>query len=375
MTNPALPARIDVATPHIGQEEIDAVADVLRSGQFASGPRVQAFEEAFAAYCGSKYAAAVSDGTAALFIALQSMGIGKGDEVLVPAMTFFASVTSIIYVGATPVFVDIDEDDLCLSPDHAGQVITDRTKCILPVHLFGAAAKMDQINALAQKHNIPVLEDCAQAHGTLYDGHKVGGLGNTGAFSFFATKHMTTGEGGIITSDDPAVIEKAKILRSHGMTGRDDHGELGFNNRMNEIEAALGLVQLGKLDDLNSRRIKNSEYLLEHLSDLTWAHFPCPKEDKAGHTYFWCPLMLPVEAGSIDALKEHLNTHNIGYRHRYSAPLYKQEALRKAGLDYSELYLPNVERITGRVIGLPNHPGLKREDLDRVIDVVRSFTP
>ncbi len=375
MTNPTLPARIDVATPHIGQEEIDAVADVLRSGQFASGPQVEAFEQAFAAYCGAKYAAAVSDGTAALFIALQAMGIGKGDEVLVPAMTFFASVTSIVYVGATPVFVDIDEDDLCLSPEHAQEVITDRTRCILPVHLFGAAAKMDRINALAQKHNIVVLEDCAQAHGTLYDGQRVGGLGNTGAFSFFATKHMTTGEGGIITSDDAAVIEKAKILRSHGMTGRDDHGELGFNNRMNEIEAALGLVQLTKLDDLNSRRIKNSEYLLEHLSDLNWAHFPLPKDAKAGHTYFWCPLMLPVGAGSIDALKEHLNSHNIGYRHRYSAPLYKQEALRKAGLDYSDIHLPNVERITGRVIGLPNHPGLKRDELDRVIDVVRSFKP
>lgn len=375
MTADSTLPRIEVATPHVGQEEIDAVAEVLRSGNYASGAKVEAFEKAFADYIGVSHAAAVSNGTSALYIALESMGIGPGDEVLVPAQSFFASVTSIIYLRAKPVFVDIEPDGLCMSPDHARQLITDKTKCILPVHLFGAAARMDEINSLADEYGLSVLEDCAQSHGTKYGDKVTGSLGTAGAFSFFATKHMTTGEGGIITSDDPEIIEKAKILRSHGMTGRDDHGVIGYNNRMNEISAAIGLVQLTKLNDLNARRIANSEYLIQNLKDLPWAKFPLPTDQKAGHTYFWCPLLIPDGTGDIEDLKRHLNEHNIGYRHRYSAPLYKQEALTKAGLDYSSLNLPVVEAIAGRVIGLPNHPGLAAEELQRVVEAVRSFSP
>ena len=155
-----------------------------------------AFEEAFARWNGSKYAVAVSSGTAALHIAMEAMGIGPGDEVIVPPLTFFATVSSVLYLGATPVFADIDADDLCLSPVSVAEVITDKTRCILPVHLFGASAKMDMLLAIAEEWRIPVLEDCAQAHGTTFDGKKVGAIGKAGAFSFFATKHMTTGEGG-----------------------------------------------------------------------------------------------------------------------------------------------------------------------------------
>ncbi len=375
MDNTSPLPRIEVATPHVGEDEIAAVADVLRSGRYASGPKVEAFEKAFAEFVGVEHAAAVSDGTSALHIGMEAMGIKPGDEVLVPALTFFASVTSIVYLRAKPVFVDIEPDGLCLSVDHARTLITEKTKAIMPVHLFGAAANMDAVNALAAEHGLMVIEDCAQSHGTLYGDKVTGSLGTAGAFSFFATKHMTTGEGGIITSNDPAITDKARIIRSHGMTGRDDHGVLGYNNRMNEMEAAMGLVQLEKLDDLNNRRIANSEYIIKSLSDLDWGHFTLSADAKSGHTYFWCPLMIPEEKGSIEDLKQHLNEHNIGYRHRYSAPLYKQEALARAGLDYSDLYLPNVEKIAGRVLGLPNHPGLKKEELDRVIEAVRSFQP
>jgi len=373
--NISKPPRIEVATPHVGQEEIDAVAEVLRSGRYASGPRVEAFEKAFADYIGVNHACAVSNGTSALFIAMEAMGIGEGDEVLVPALTFFASVSSILYLRAKPVFVDIEPDGLCMSPEHAASVITDKTRAIMPVHLFGAAAHMDAINALAARNGLMVIEDCAQSHGTRYGDRVTGSLGTAGAFSFFATKHMTTGEGGMITTNDPAIDAKARILRSHGMTGRDDHSELAYNNRMNEIAAAIGLVQLAKLEDLNRRRVDNSLYLIDNLKDLEWCEFPLPLDEKRGHTFFWCPLLVPEDKGSINALKKHLDAHNIGYRHRYSAPLYRQEALRKAGLDYSNLYLPNVERIAGRVIGLPNHPGLARDELDRVIEAVRSFRP
>lgn len=367
--------RIDVAIPHIGQEEIDAVADVLRSGQYASGPKTAEFEDAFGGYVGTKHAAGVSNGTSALFIGLEALGIGPGDEVLVPALTFFSTVTSVIHRGATPVFVDIDEDDLCMSPSHAETVITDKTKCMIPVHLFGAAAKMDQLMALAKKHDIKILEDCAQSHGTMYGDKMTGSIGDAGAFSFFATKHMTTGEGGMITSDNAAAIEKSKILRSHGMSGRDDHLELGYNNRLNDISSAIGLVQLTRLDGLNEARIKASKYLMENLSDLNWAYFPQSLDPKSGHTYFWCALMIPEGAGRMEEFKDHMRAHNIGFRHRYNEPLYKQQALAKAGHDYSDIHLPTVERMAGRLIGLPNHPGLTKDELDRVISVVRSFQP
>jgi perosamine synthetase len=244
---------------------------------------------------------------------------------------------------------------------------------ILPVHLFGAAAKMDDLMKIADEHEISVLEDCAQAHGTEYGGRKVGGIGAAGAFSFFATKHMTTGEGGIITTDDPQIAETGKTIRNHGLSGRDDHLRLGFNNRMTEIEAAMGLVQLKKLDGLNSKRIENSQYLLDRVRELPWARVPVASKD-VKHTYFWCPLMVREDSGkTIDDLKKHLKDHNVGFRQRYREPLYRQPVLKRMGLDYSGLHLPNVERVAGQVIGLPNHAGLSQEEVEYILKILRQF--
>lgn len=364
---------IKVARPFVGEEEADAVRQVLLSGLFVSGKKVAEFETAFADYIGTRYAVAVSNGTAALHIALETMGIGKGDEVIVPPLTFFATISAVLYLGAIPVFADIDPDDLCLSPESAKDKITSRTKAILPVHLFGAAAKMAALGKIADQHGLPVLEDCAQAHGTEYKGKKVGGIGTAGAFSFFATKHMTTGEGGIITTSDRELAESAKIIRSHGMAGRDDHIRLGFNNRMTEMEAAMGLVQLKKLDDLNDKRIKNSERLLNEVRKLSWAHIPVP-ETNVKHTYFWCPVMVQKKSGkTIEQLKQHLKDNNIGFRQRYHEPLYKQSVLKNVGPGYARLNLPNVENVAGQIIGLPNHPGLTPENMDYIIQVLRQF--
>ena len=364
---------IKVAEPIVGEEEAEAVRQVLLSGNYVSGAGVAAFEKAFAEYIGTRYAVAVSNGTSALYIALEAMGIGKGDEVIVPPLTFFATVSSVLYLGAVPVFADLDLDDLCLSPASVKDKITSRTKAILPVHLFGAAAKMDDLLDIAGRHDIPVLEDCAQAHGTEYKNKKVGGIGRAGAFSFFATKHMTTGEGGLITTNDETIVATAKILRSHGMSGRDDHVMLGYNNRMTEIEAAIGLVQLKKLDEMNDRRIKNSEYLLSRAKDLSWAHIPVPANN-VRHTYFWCPIMVRPDYGkTIEDLKAHLKKHHIGFRQRYQSPLYNQPILKQINPDYADLHLPNVEQVAGRVIGLPNHPGLKQSDLDRIVAALNSF--
>jgi perosamine synthetase len=364
---------IKVAEPIVGEEEAEAVRQVLLSGNYVSGAKVAAFEAAFADYIGTRYAVGISNGTSALHIALEAMGIGKGDEVIVPPLTFFATVSSVLYLGAVPVFADLDIDDLCLSPESVKDKITPKTRAILPVHLFGAAAKMDRLMEIAGHHGIPVLEDCAQAHGTEYKGRKVGSLGRAGAFSFFATKHMTTGEGGMITTDDPEIVKTARIIRSHGMSGRDDHVRLGFNNRMTEMEAAMGLVQLKKLDELNRKRIANSEYLLSRAKELPWARIPVPGK-AVKHTYFWCPIMVRADSGkTINDLKGHLETNNIEFRQRYQEPLYRQPIMKKIDPAYAELSLPNVEKVAGQVIGLPNHPGLRETELSRITRVLESF--
>lgn len=365
---------IKVAAPTVGREEADAVTEVLLSGNYVSGRKVHEFEEAFARYIGCKHAVAVNSGTSALHIALEAAGIREGDEVIVPPLTFFATVSSVLYLRAIPVFADIDTDDLCLSPEDTEEKITSKTKAVIPVHLFGNAAKMDAFFRISQKTGISIIEDCSQAHGTEYREQKVGSFGKAGCFSFFATKHMTTGEGGMITTNDFQVAKVSRIIRNHGMADRDNHIVLGFNNRMTEIEAAMGLVQLRRLDGFNTKRIANSEYLLNALAKLDWAKLPSI-DGHIKHTYFWCSIMIDEKkAGrSFDELKEHLRENNIEFRQRYQEPLYRQDVLKKLGLDYSDVFLPNAEKVAGKILGLPNHPGLTQKELDRIINVLNSF--
>lgn len=368
------PKFIKVAQPNIGDKEIETVRDVLLSGNYVSGAKVEEFEAKFANYIGVDYAIAVNSGTAALHIALEAMGIRQGDEVIVPSMTFFATISAVLYLSAIPVFADIDLDDFCLSPQSVEKRITSKTKAVIPVHLFGAPAKMDKFLYLAERFNISITEDCAQAHGSKFKGRKVGSIGHAGAFSFFATKHMTTGEGGAITTNNATVAEKARIIRNHGMVSRDEHIVLGFNNRMTEIEAALGLVQLAKLDELNAQRILNSEYLITEIEKLEWAITPWVNMENR-HTYFWCPLMVDETKTDkkFEDLKEHLHRHGIGFRQRYREPLYRQPVLKKMGLDYSKIYLANTEAIAGKILGLPNHPDLTKHELNRILDVLNKF--
>jgi len=233
---------------------------------------------------------------------------------------------------------------------------------------------MEKFVEIASDKGIPVLEDCAQAHGSEYSGKRVGGFGAAGAFSFFATKHMTTGEGGMITTDDKGLAGLAKTIRNHGMKGRDDHVRLGYNNRMTEMEAAMGLVQLEKLDSFNAARIAHSECLLEKIGKLPWAIIPAPPKERVKHTYFWCPVMVDESHGKrVRDLKTHLQRNGIGFRHRYNEPLYRQPVLRKMGLDYSKVHLSNIEKVAGKVIGLPNHPGLRQDELDRIVQALEDF--
>lgn len=380
---------IKVAEPLIGKEEIDAVSEVLLSGMYVSGKKVKAFEERFAAYLDVKHAIAVSNGTAALHTALAALNIGPGDEVVAPAMTFFSTITAILHQNAVPVFADVDEN-YCLDPDSFQKVITPLTKAVIPVHLFGHPAQMDRILEICEKHGIHVVEDCAQAHGAAFKGKKVGGIGTVGAFSFFATKNITTGEGGMITTNHDEIAKQARLIRSHGMINRDDHIVLGYNYRMTEMEGALGLVQLSRLDEFNTARNANSLYLLERLKNVPWLHIQDIKSHIT-HAWFWCPIRIDEEKSGKSTMEfvSYLHENGIGVRHRYQEPLYKQEMLLKQRFypkgcplscpfyqnkqDYEKIYLENAEQFAGKLVGLPNHPKLTKDQLNRIIDIVTSF--
>jgi perosamine synthetase len=377
---------IKVASPQINQEDINEVAKGLWSGRLTSGPMVAEFESQFAEYVGTKYAVTVNSGTAALHAALAGLGVQPGDEVVVPALTFFSTVTSVIHQGGVPVFCDISTDNFCLDPKDFKHRISPRTKAVIPVHYFGHCAEMDAVISIATKNDIKVIEDCAQAHGSEYRGKIVGSIGDCGAFSMFATKHMTTCEGGMVTTDSETVDAYIRKFRSHGLANRNDHVLLGYNYRMPEPLGALGASQLKRLDKLNEDRIQKSEKLISKITDIPWLTVP-KVPDHIKHTYFWCHIWIDEnELGMpTSELITKLSENGVEVRHRYVEPLYKQPLLNSelpnilkivAGgnlPDYSALSLPNVEQVVGRILGLPNRPDMTDDEINKVADVLHGM--
>ncbi|MGQ9693028.1 MAG: DegT/DnrJ/EryC1/StrS family aminotransferase [Thermaceae bacterium] len=355
---------IPIAKPQIGEEELRAVSEVLQSGVLAQGPKVQAFEEAFARFVGVKYAVATSSGTTALHIALLAHGIGPGDEVILPSFSFIATANSVLYVGARPVFVDIDPVTFNLDPRRIEEAITARTKAILLVHLYGLPADMDPILDIAQRHGLVLIEDACQAHGAEYKGRKVGSFG-TGTFSFYPTKNITSGEGGMITTNDPLIAERSRILRSHGMRRRYYHEELGFNFRMTDVHAAIGLAQLAKLERFNQARQSNARFLSERLKGVLTPVVP------EGRTHVFHQYTIRVPDGKRDALRAHLASRGVGSEVYYPLPIHQQEVYRKLGYAAS---LPETERAAAEVLSLPVHPGLTEADLETIVQAVNEFT-
>jgi len=361
---------IKVAIPIIGQEEIDAAVEVLKSGMYTSGKIVNKFEEEFAEYIGTKYAVACNSGTAALHMVLKCLGIDEDSRVIVPDMSFFASASSVFMAGGGVEFADVKYDDCNINPKSIEKLIDLDTRAIMPVHFYGNPCDMDEIMKIADDNNLFVIEDCAQAHGAEYKGKKVGSFGIANCFSFFATKNMTTIEGGMITTDEKYIYNKCKQLRSHGMTDRNTHSMIGYNYRMTELNGAIGRVQLRKLDEMNDKRINNSHYLHDGIK-TDRVHSLVREEDypHKKHVYFWFPV--EVNPIWIPKFMEHLQENGIGYRHRYLKPLHTQP-LFKGQYDYDN---SGAELMSGRVFGLPNHPGLGYKDLDKVIEVVNNFKP
>ena len=355
---------INIAKPNIGEEEKQAVLEVLDSGMIAQGPRVKSFEESFAEMCGVKHAIATTSGTTALHTALLALRIGEGDEVITSPFTFIASANSILYTGARPVFVDIDPITFNINPELIENAITSRTRAIMPVHLFGLSCDMDPIMDLADKYGLDVIEDACQSHGATYKGKKVGSFG-TGVFSLYPTKNITSAEGGMITTKSDSIAENCRVIRQHGMRRRYYHDELGFNFRMTDLHAAVGLEQLKKLKGFNRARYTNACYLSEHLKGVIAPVIP----DGCVHVFHQFTIRVP--GGRRDSLADYLKKHGIGTGVYYPVPVHKQGFYMK-DLGY-DIGLPESEKAADEVLSLPVHPALSTSDLETIVEMVNEF--
>lgn len=355
---------IPIARPLIGAEEKQAVLDVLDSGMLAQGRQVQAFEEAFAEMCRVGHAVATSSGTTALHIALLAHGIGPGDEVITTPFTFIASANAVLYTGARPVFVDIDPRTFNIDPVHIEAAITERTRAILPVHLYGLPADMNPILDIADRHGLVVLEDACQAHGALYRGKTVGSFG-TGCFSFYPTKNMTSAEGGMITTNNAELAEKCRVIRQHGMRRRYYHDEMGYNFRMTDVHAAIGLAQLAKLERFNDARRANAAYLSGQLSGVAVPYVP-DECVPVFHQY-----TIRVAADRRDEIVEGLKARGIGSMIYYPVPVHQQRPYEDLGYHQS---LAQAECAAQEVLSLPVHPGLDTRDLEAIVSAVNELS-
>jgi len=360
---------IPIAKPLIGDEEIEGVIDVLKSGIIAQGPKVREFEERFAEMVGVKHAVAVSNGTAALDLALKAAGIGRGDEVITTPFTFIATSNSVLFQGARPVFADIEEDTYLIDPEKIEEKITKKTKAILPVHLYGQTADMDAINSIAERHGIKVIEDAAQAHGATYRGRVAGSMGLAGTFSFYATKNMTCGEGGMITTDSDEMDERLRLLRNHGQSERYIHKILGYNLRTSDIMAAIGLAQLKKLEMFNEMRRKNAAYITAVLRKIDGLKAPVEVEGRK-HIYHQYGFRVTEDYHlTRDGLLEKLNKAGIGARKGYFMPIYEQPFYRDMGFPQD---CPVAKKVLDQIIELPIHPALTEEDLKFMAETIKN---
>lgn len=360
MSQPLIPA----AKPIIGDAEREAVDRVMRSGMIAQGPEVAAFEREFAdELVGGRTCVAVNSGTSGLHLGLLAAGIGPGDEVIVPSFTFAATANAVALTGATPVFADIDSETFCLAPDAVRAAITERTKAIMPVHLYGHPADMTALGEIAREHSLALFEDAAQAHGATWGGVPVGAFGTFAMFSLYPTKNMTSGEGGMVSCETEEVARNVRLLRNQGMERQYANEVVGFNARMTDIHAAIGRVQLGKVGAWTEQRRANAAFLSAHLEGVTVPQVA----ERATHVYHQYTIRVAGDRDRIvTALREE---YGVGSGVYYPIPNHRLASLEHfaPGLD-----LPQTEEAAREVISLPVHPSLAAEDLDRIVAAVNA---
>ena len=352
---------IPIARPQMGAEEKELVWSAMEAGALAQGPRVAELESRFADFIGVAQAVATSSGTTALHLALLGYGIGPGDEVVTVPFTFIASANSILFTGARPVFVDIEPESYTIDVGQVEAAITPRTRAVMPVSLYGNPADMNAIAEIADRHGLTIVEDAAQAHGASIDGRRSGSWG-AGCFSFYPTKNMTTGEGGMVTTDDLELADRLRLLREHGMKVRYHHDILGYNFRMTDLHASIGLAQLTKLPGYNERRIAiATRYDAELEGVITPSVRPGTRH--VFHQY-------TIRVSRRDEFADRLRERGVGSAIYYPVPVHRQKPF--VALGYGEQRFPVTEQLTGEVLSIPVHPSLTDAEVDTVIAAVNA---
>jgi dTDP-4-amino-4,6-dideoxygalactose transaminase len=348
------------------EEYLAAFAHVIDTGSYVGGPQVGSFEAAFAAYCGTTGAAAVKTGTDALLLALRALGVSPGDEVITAANSFFATGEAIALAGATPVFCDVEDSTLLVDVDDAARRVTPKTKCIIPVHLFGQLADMERVHALARSHGVRVLEDSAQAHGATRDNWRAGSSADAAAFSFYPTKNLgALGEGGIVTSNDASVIDRVKRLRDHGQAGRHDHVEVAYNARLDSVQCACLEIALRRLDQANAARRALAARYRSRLAGKAGIRLV---EEAPGSMPVYHLMIVRVDAARRDAIRTAMGEQGVATAIHYPTPMHLQKAFAHLGQGAGSC--PVAERAAREMISLPMFPDLTVEQVDRVVEVL-----
>lgn len=364
---------IPINRPILDVEEMRAVARVIRSGiltnKSGSGQQVARFESAFAAYVGVRFAVAMNSGTAAIHAALLTAGVGPGDEVIVPSFTFVATVEMVALTGARPVYADIDPETYTIDPEEVDAAITSRTKAVIPVHLYGLTADMAPLMELAERHNLVVIEDAAQAVGAEYGEKKAGSLGHMGCFSFYGSKSMVTGEGGMLTTDSLELADTARAVRNHGENQLYQSSMLGHNYRMPELEAAIGNVQLKKLPQFLETRALNAKALSSSLSSIEELQLPVEPEGRRHGWYVYTVRLRGSNAAKRNIVVRRIREHRVDCQVYYPRPVHLQPYYRKLT---GSVKLPRTETVARQVFSVPVHPAVGQGGLKRIEEAVRS---
>ncbi len=359
--------RLDAADPALTAELLATVERVARNGAFTLGAELEGFERAFAAWCEAEHAVGVSSGTAALELTLRALGIGPGDEVIVPTNSFIATAEAVTACGATPRLVDVDERTALLTAETVEPALTQRTRCVIPVHLYGRTVEMDPLLALCRARDVAVVEDACQAHGARYRGRPVGSLGDAGCFSFYPTKNLGAwGDGGAVVTSDPELVERLRLIRSHGEAIRHQHELPAGTHRLHALQAAILSVKLERLDGWNEQRRRAASTLRELLADSALT-LPEPTGPDADHVFH----LFVVRSDARDRLRRRLDESGVASAIHYPTPIHLQPAY--AALGYERGELPVSERLATESCSLPIFPGITDSELERIADAIRSF--